>query len=731
MIQIIIKGVLSMKKTNEITRRFFFIAIILALQNIFAFAQTKAVKTNEKPIIDGIIEGLWQSASKFNSFKQIKPDILADATVKTEAYFLYDKENFYVTMKLYQKENTIHSSKGRKDSEIVENGDWFMISIDPFDNNSTAFFFLVNSENAVMDGTINEYGDVNNSWDASFTSATLKTDEYWSAEIKVPLNSISFQNKEIQDWGIRFYRYYAIRNEMVVNSLTDINGPHRLVNYEKLTGLKGLNKKNNFILTPYVYSHNEANFLSKSSIIKGKTGGELRYTPNSSLTILTTVDPDYAQVETDKEIINVSDLPTEFPEKRPFFTESSDFYNNAVFNSRNITDIKAGLKIRKLDELLKYDVTSVLDGNNHFWLVGHSIIGSDEFYAEVVGGLKSRSSRNDYNLTTHLQKWAYNKRLALSNWIGTINMPEKDKNEWETVNSIRWITRNLTLGYWSHYKTKLYNPNIIGLNYLSNEFHHTVWSEYSIINPTGILRTWSLKLAFDYYDLTSHSGNSYYSFTFTNEYDLHLSDYLGNWALSLVYIPPINQKFRHRNVTNYSEDKIFEDAFSKFVLVEDKASNFDVIVSSDNSKAIGLTLSYTKNHVRKAAADNVSSEVYWKINSDLIIKYSLGYISIKGSEFQTKYEQIINRLQVEYNINDKLNIRGIIQPNTVRLPNNNDYQNNLSSSNLTLSWEYLPGSFVYFVYNRYRNSEESDTFSKSLIDNNQSLVLKINKSIAL
>ncbi len=720
-----------MKKLIEVTQKYFFIILILLLQSIVSFAQTKAVKTNEKPVIDGVIEELWQNASKFNSFKQIKPDILAEGTVKTEAYFFYDQENIYMAMKLYQKKNTIHSSKGRRDSELVGNGDYARFAIDPFNNGNTAFFFLINSENAVMDGNTNEFGDDNLSWDASFTSATSITNEYWSVEIQVPLNSISFQNKDVQDWGIRFLRYYAQGQEIVVNRLIDINGPNKLLNLEKLTGLEELDKKNNFIVTPYVYSHDEADFLQKSSIVKGKAGGELRYTPNSSLTILATVNPDYAQVETDKEIINVSDLPTEYPEKRPFFTESSDFYNNAAFNSRNIVDIKAGLKIRQLDEMVKTDFTSVLDGDDHLWLTGHSIIGDTKTYAEIVGGLKSQTSRNDYNITTHLQKWLFEKRFSLSNWIGTINMPGKGKNEWETVNGIRWLTRNLELVYWSHYKTKLYNPNIVGWNYLSNEFHNIVRTKYSIINPTGFFRTSNLEIYFDNYDLTSSPGNSYYTYTFINTYDLHLNDYLGNWLLNLTYIPPTNQKFRYRKVVNYSDDKIFEDAFSKFVLVGDKASSYSVAVSSDNSKSVGFTLNYTNNHVRKSIADNVNSDVFWKIGSDFIVKYSLGYINLQGSEYQAKYEQIINRFQVEYNITDRLNIRGIIQPNIARLPNEDDYRNNLSSLNLTLSWEYLPGSFVYFVYNRYRNSEKANTVSRSLLDNNQSLVLKLNKSISL
>ncbi len=720
-----------MNKLIELTEKCFYLIVMILLQNTISFAQTQAVKTNEEPVIDGVIEEVWQTASTFKSFKQIKPDILAEGSVKTEAYFFYDQENIYMAMKAYQKKNTIRSNKGRKDSEIVGAGDWVMFSIDPFENGKTAFYFIINSENAVMDGTKDEYGNENTSWDASFKTETAIADDYWSVEIQIPLNSFNFQNKDVQDWGISFYRYYAQGQEMLVNRLIDINSPYRLINYEKLTGLEGLNKENNFIVTPYVYSHNEADFLKKSSIVKGKAGGELRYTPTSSLTILATVNPDYAQVETDKEIINVSDLPTEYPEKRPFFTESSDFYNNAAFNSRNIVDIKAGVKVRQLGELVKTDFTTVLDGDDHLWLTGHSIIGNSNTYAEIVGGLKSQTSRNDYNLTTHLQKWFFDKRLSLSNWIGTINMPGKNKNEWETVNGIRWMTRNLELVYWNHYKTELYNPNIVGWNYLSNDFHSVIRTKYSLINATGFFRKSNLEFYFDHYDLTAPRGNTYYTFTFVNSYDLHLSEYFGNWSLSLSYAPPTDQKFRFRNVAGYSDNQIFKDAFSKFVLIEDKAGSFSVVVNSDNSKSVGFSLSYTKNHIRKSVADNANSEIFWKIGSDFIVKYSLGYIDLQGSDYQSKYEQVINRMQIEYNITDKLNIRGIVQPNIARLPNRDDYRNNLSSFNLTLSWEYLPGSFMYFVYNRYRNSEKANAISRSLLDNNQSVVLKLNKSISL
>lgn len=720
--------------TNAIEKglRYFFVIVILLIQNSESTAQTTAVRTDVKPVIDGVVEELWQNATKFDSFKQTEPDILADGSEKTEAYFFYDEENIYMAMKMYQKGNTIQSSKGRKDAELIGNGDWAMFSIDPFNNGNTAFFILVNSENAVMDGTNDEYGNSNYSWDASFVSATFLADSYWSVEIQLPLNSISFQDKDVQDWGISFYRKYALKKEYVVNRLVDINGPYRLINYEKLTGLTGLNKKNNLKVTPYVYSQNEVNYLKHSTLVKGKVGGEAVYNPNSSLTILATINPDYAQVETDKEIINVTDLPTEYPEKRPFFTESSDFYNNAAINTRNIVDINAGLKIRQLGELVKSDVTAVVDREEQIWFMGHTIIGDNKSYlVEATGGLKNHRSVNNYSVTTHLQKWLFDKRLSLSNWIGTINMPGKGKNEWKTENSISWMSRTITLGEYSDYSSKLYNPNVLGWNSLSNQVMNCLYVRYNYYEPFGFFRSSSLQAAFDYYDLTAPTGNSYYTFAFTNNNELHLTESLGNWNVSFAYSPATNQKFRYRNILNYSEEKIFEDAFSKFVLIDDKAESYRITVSSDNAKPVGFSFHYINNHVRKSPADNINSEIFLKVGADFIFRYGIEYINLNGSEYQQKYEQIINRFQVEYNLTDRLNLRAIIQPNATHMPNKDDYRSNLSSYNFTLSWEYLSGSFVYFVYNRFRNSENINSSSKSFLENNQSVVVKLNKSISL
>ena len=318
--------------------------------------------------------------------------------------------------------------------------------------------------------------------------------------------------------------------------------------------------------------------------------------------------------------------------------------------------------------------------------------------------------------------------MSLSNWVGTINSPERGHNEWEVFTGAGWNTRNFAISFSNHIKSKFYNPNIVGWNYLSNLNKFSLSIRYSIINESGFFRTVHFKSASVLYDLVTPAGNSYLNNSIGIESFLHLNDYLGNWSLNFYYYPPIIQKFRFRNVEGYDGKLIYEDEISKFVLVDDKSSGVSADLESDSSKGIGFNAHYDNSHVRKSKADYISSGFYWKITPATLVKYSLDYIKIYGSEYQNKFEQIINRIQLEYNITDKINIRAIIQPNTWKMPESDNFRNISSAYNLTLSWQYMPGSFIYFVYSNYKNSTESDVVPETVANHGHTFVLKINKS---
>ncbi len=57
------------------------------------------------------------------------------------------------------------------------------------------------------------------------------------------------------------------------------------------------------------------------------TGADIRTSIGSNLILNATVNPDFGQVEVDPAVVNLSDVETYYPEKRPFFIEGSNFFD--------------------------------------------------------------------------------------------------------------------------------------------------------------------------------------------------------------------------------------------------------------------------------------------------------------------------------------------------------------------------------------------------------------------
>ncbi len=713
----------------------------LCLKHIIAFlsivlfyfkpiwAQTQATETIT---IDGIINELfWSKSEVFNSFVQFEPDIFKPSAVKTEIYFNYDKENIYIAGKLYQNKATISANKGRKDDSKILNGDCIYLALDPLKNGNSAYFIAINPANAQVDGTLDATGNMDFKWDAIFVSQTQVYDSLWTFELKLPLTSISFQNADKQTWGLMFSRTYAFKQEKSINQLIDKNIPFRVSDFYKKTDIYNIKKAKKIQFTPYLYGFADYNKLKDSVFYQGKIGGEIKYTPTPSSEVIATINPDFAQVETDQQIINVTDLPTIYPEKRPFFTESSDLYSEIEVNTRNINSIDYGLKYRHTNELTKFDLTTVLDNENTFWgLTDFRISDNKKYQFEVVSGLKSLNSDyfKDYNYDASVKGilFFFNKQLSISTKYQIMNSPISIKNEWGNGNRIEWYNRNWELGLVTKLYSEFYNPEIIGFPVLSNETILCGYMGYTFYNENGMFRKTTILNILDRYDLYSNPGNAYFVDMNSLESTVNLGDLLGNWVTTINYYPNIRQQFRFRNQNAFGDNTVYHDAISNFVLIDHWAKIFEFSLNTDTSKKFGVSLNYNNNLIRKSKSNNYSGEAFLKLGSKSQINYSINYIDIEGSDYQSTYRQTIHGIKADYNIMDKMNLRLIIQPNQIHIYDTEYFANDFNF-NLTYSWEFMPGGNLYLVYTHYRN-DESLSDVKSVLNNNHALILKISKT---
>src|SRR6185295_7068242 len=64
-------------------------------------------------------------------------------------------------------------------------------------------------------------------------------------------------------------------------------------------------------------------------------GADARLGLGSNLTLNATVNPDFGQVEVDPAVVNLSDVETQFSEKRPFFVEGSSIFGFGFGGQKN------------------------------------------------------------------------------------------------------------------------------------------------------------------------------------------------------------------------------------------------------------------------------------------------------------------------------------------------------------------------------------------------------------
>ncbi|MBA7669921.1 hypothetical protein ES703_78061 [subsurface metagenome] len=103
--------------------------------------------------------------------------------------------------------------------------------------------------------------------------------------------------------------------------------------FAKLLGIQDIRPGRLIEFLPYSvvqaqYSPEESgNPFETGNKYLGNTGFDLKIGLKSNLTLDTTVNPDFGQVEVDPAVINLSDYETYFSEKRPFFIEGSNIFD--------------------------------------------------------------------------------------------------------------------------------------------------------------------------------------------------------------------------------------------------------------------------------------------------------------------------------------------------------------------------------------------------------------------
>jgi hypothetical protein len=141
----------------------------------------------------------------------------------------------------------------------------------------------------------------------------------------------------------------------------------------KLLNINPKATKNTIQLIPYGMGKvTTSNANWDKYIFDNQFGGDLLWQINSNLTSNITVNPDFATVEADEDVIDLTRYEIQYPEKRVFFQEGNEMYQTRLktFYSRRIGDIAGAIKLTgkvsktNFNFINSYDKNSV-DSSGH------------------------------------------------------------------------------------------------------------------------------------------------------------------------------------------------------------------------------------------------------------------------------------------------------------------------------------------------------------------------------
>ena len=285
-------------------------------------------------VMDGKLDdAAWQAATPVTQFTQTDPEEGKPASERIEVRFLFDNGALYVGAKMYDKlgRKGVTTNLVRRDDYF--NSDFFEIVLDGYHDHLSQAFFQVNPAGSKSDrigigSSCCDYG-----WDPVWEAATKIDDDGWTAEIRIPLSQLRFQNEPEQTWGLQIGRWIQRNQERDQWSFwkkSESGGPNRFGHLEGMR-IRGAGSKH-VELMPYAVGkgryeqHAQGDPFNTGHVNSARVGVDLKYLLTSNLTLNAAINPDFGQVEVDPAVVNLSAFETFFPEKRPFFIEGSSIF---------------------------------------------------------------------------------------------------------------------------------------------------------------------------------------------------------------------------------------------------------------------------------------------------------------------------------------------------------------------------------------------------------------------
>ncbi len=291
-------------------------------------------KTASSIKLDGLLDDLaWQGADVGKDYQQQFPTDTVKANAQTELRLTYDDKFLYVGAKMLNPGPRTYVTPSLRRDFRGGGNDMFVIGFDTFDDRTNAFQFGINPFGVRREGLLAnggaQGGDLSLDWENKWLGEATQHDGYWMMEMAIPLKSLRYKEGSTV-WNIHSYRIDSGSGERSTWSPVPRN--FRLYSQAHAGELiwdEPLSSPGaNLAVIPYLSSaYSEVNGeTANSSESNADFGFDAKVGIGPALNLDLTVNPDFSQVEVDRQVTNLDRFEIFFPERRQFFLENADLF---------------------------------------------------------------------------------------------------------------------------------------------------------------------------------------------------------------------------------------------------------------------------------------------------------------------------------------------------------------------------------------------------------------------
>jgi hypothetical protein len=711
--------------------------------------------------LDGeLTEPGWQSAQVLKDFYQYFPFDTSYAKLPTEVRVMFDQNFMYVGFRVTQPRNSYITRSLKRD---FENGtsDVITINIDPFRDRLNGFHFALSPYGVQREGLIANGSDLSLDWDNKWYAEVKNYEDHWVAEIAIPFTTLRYRRFEGENsWRINFGRNSLQENEVSTwRPVPRQFRPSAVVFAGTMIWDDAPPKPgSNISLIPYISARSTRDRELRTPADRGiAVGGDAKIAVTPSLNLDLTVNPDFSQVEVDRQVTNLNRFELFFPERRQFFLENNDLFGSFGFpSSRPFFSRRIGLgrgqitRVINEGDSVRYTgnvtvpirfgarLSGRLDKNWRVGLLNMQTAAVDDINAPAANYSVGVVQRRIFSRST-LGAVFVNKE----NFLNTIARPDELKTLPNRYNRVAGLEYNLNskdnkwegeffyhrsftpgvsadaqagaayIGYRDQYWRIQMGSQYIGQNYRA---------EVGFVPRTGyvgafpeITRIWNPKnpklakkiiswgfgteneLSWNLprYQLTDRSSSVFGFISFRNQSELFVGPYNNYTYLFFAFDPTNTSGKQLPEGTGYTNSGVFMG------------------YSSDRRKDLAIDTRFQSGSYFNGYSTRLNGQLTYRWQPYGIFAFSYTYNAIRLPAPYRSTDLFLLGPRAELSFSRTLFFSTFIQYNT---------QANNINVNSRLQWRFRPVSDVFLVYT---DNYYSDQFFQNPTVKNRALVLKM------